>query len=380
VIPVEFTRNGIAAAETYPLMNGKTHGLALGANGEHDRVFIDVPPSADSLTVSASGATDEQSNALTLELVRLDFDQGLSDPPFASPAGNGAVVVSATGSGGNGPVATVSGGVEPGRWYAVLSNGSASPVSVEIKAEVAFQGAASEIHPGLWEPGSRPGLGQGYDYNWGAGSRALIWYTYDEDGLPQWFIAGAPEVDGNIWTTDVLRFTNDGENQQAKPVGSLSVTQLARDDAMFSYTLFGKSGTERMVPISPLTCPGSGDSYTGIWYRGVDGLGGASVLVNDFTQTQIHYLYDDVGLPRWLYAQDVSDPNSSSFPILQFHGYCAVCTPAEVGSVEVGTLGRSFEGETSGSWTLDYMFDAPPSGSASRTDQVVKITHRLDCQ
>ena len=380
VIPVEFTRSGIAAAETFPLMAGKTHALALDGNGRHDRIFIDVPPSTASLSIRADGASDEQSNALTLELVRLDFDQGLTDPPFASPAGNGTVVVSASGSGGNGPVANIVGGVESGRWYAVLSNSSASPASVEIKADLEFQGTPSEIHPGLWEPRSRPGLGQGYDYNWSGPNRALIWYTYDEAGLPQWFIAGAPEVQGNIWTTDILRFTNDGENQQSAPVGTLSITQLARDDALFTYTLFGKSGTERMMPISPLTCPQSNASYTGIWYRGVDGLGGASVLVNSSTQTQIHYLYDDLGLPRWLYAQDVSDPDSSSFPILQFSGYCAVCDPANVGFVEVGTLGRSFESEDSGSWTLDYMFDAPPNGSANRTDQVVKITQRLDCQ
>ena len=380
VIPVEVRRTGVAAAETFPLMDGKVHGLALGANGRHDRIFIDVPPSTESLTVSASGADADQSNALTLELVRLDFDAGISNPPFATPAGDGAVAVSATGTGGVGPVATLNGGVDSGRWYAVVSNGSASPVSVEIQADVGFQGTPVDFHPGLWEPRSRPGLGQGYDYNGGDNSRALIWYTYDEAGLPQWFITGSPVVDGNIWTTDILRFTNDGEKQQSTAVGSLSVTMLSREDAMFSYTLFGKSGSERMMPISPLTCPQSGDSYTGIWYRGVDGLGGASVLVNDRTQTQIHYLYDDSGLPRWLYAQDLDGNDSASFPILQFNGYCAVCDPAEVAAVEVGTLGRTFESETSGSWTLDYSFDAPPLGSAKRTDQVVKITQRLDCQ
>jgi hypothetical protein len=381
---VEITRSGVAAASTFPLMNGETHGLALAGNGRHDRVFIDVPPGASSLTVSAQGATAEQSNALSLELVRMDFDAVLVNPPFTVPA-SGSPAGSASGAGGLGPIIQLTGGVSPGRWYAVVENGSASPLSVAITAEVQFQGEPLDTHRGLWFPASRPTVGQGYDYNWGGSDRALIWYTYDEDGLPTWYIAGAPSNDGNIWTTDILRVTNDGTDQKLAPVGSLSVTQLSREDAMFSYTLHGESGSERMTPLSGYGCPqvgGNPASYTGIWFKGVAGLGGASVLVNDITQTQIHYLFDDDGRPRWLFAQDPenNDPLDTEIPILQFHGYCAVCEPADVGYVSVGTLERGFDNDTNGFWTLDYSFDQPPSGTVNRTDQVIKLTQTLECQ
>ena len=39
---------------------------------------------------------------------------------------------------------------------------------------------------------------------------------------------------------------------------SVSVTMLAPGEALFSYTLFGRSGTERVVPLSPQTCPQAG--------------------------------------------------------------------------------------------------------------------------
>jgi subtilisin family serine protease len=386
VIPVEISRTGVAEARTFPLMNGMTHGLALAGNTQHDRMFIDVPVGADSLTVSASGDGASQSDALTLELVRMEFDDSIDTPPFASAA-NGPVETTATGSGGVGPTATITGGVQPGRWYAVLTNGVGIDVSVEITADVTFSGEPVDVHPGLWFPRSRPEVGQGYDYNWGGTDRALIWYTYDEAGQPAWYIAGAPANSGNIWTSDIYRVTNDGSSQQLAPVGKLSVTALAREDAMFSYTLFGESGSERMMPLSTLTCPqvdGSAASYTGIWFKGVEGLGGASVLVNDSTQAQIHYLFDAAGLPRWLFAQNPDFANATPFeteiPILQYHGYCAVCDAADVGFVEVGTLGRSFSGEASGSWTLDYSFDTPLSGTVNRTDQVIKLTQRLICQ
>ncbi|MGD8680357.1 MAG: hypothetical protein PVJ33_08295, partial [Lysobacterales bacterium] len=192
--------------------------------------------------------------------------------------------------------------------------------------------------------------------------------------------------DGNIWVSDLYRVTNDGAEQQLAPVGAVSVTNLAADDQLFSFTLFGESGTDRFQPLTFATCPqinGQGAaSYTGLWYRGVDGLGGASVVVNDVTQAQIHYLFDDHGYPRWLFAQDLVHPapTLSTLPLLQFHGYCAVCDSADVDSQEVGTAVRTFTDESHGSWTLDYMFDSPLSGSVDRTDSIVKLTERIDCQ
>ncbi|MBT8055339.1 MAG: hypothetical protein KJO72_00225, partial [Gammaproteobacteria bacterium] len=110
--------------------------------------------------------------------------------------------------------------------------------------------------------------------------------------------------------------------------------------------------------------------------------GGASILVNDLTQAQIHYLFDENGEPRWLFAQDPenNDPLDPEIPILQFRGFCAVCEPAEVDFERVGTLGRGFDSETSGFWILDYSFDAPPSGTVERTDEVIRLTDPIECE
>ena len=353
VIPVRFVRESTPQAiETFPLMNGRSHALALAANSKHDRVFIDVPPGASSLTVSTAGAEEDQTENLTLELVRMDYSAALANPPFTAPA-SGAVIATATGVNDTGPEITIN-NPTVGRWYAVLSNGAAAPAAIDVRADVAFNSAPFDPHPGLWSPSSRPNLGQGYDFNRGGSSQALIWYTYDENGQPTWYIAGGPASDNNIWVSDVLRVTNDGTDQQLAPVGALSITQLSASDALFSFTLFGHSGTDRMMPLSGLTCPSTG-SQTGIWFKGVEGLGGASVLMNASTQAQIHYLFDDVGMPRWLFAQDLDNPapSNSEVPMLQFSGYCAVCDSGTVSNEAVGVLARSFSSETAGSWTLD---------------------------
>ncbi|MDT8321401.1 MAG: hypothetical protein RQ826_12825, partial [Xanthomonadales bacterium] len=385
VIPVYFNRDGIAAPATFPLMNGATHRLAIAAEATHDRLFIDVPPGADSLTVEAVGATAAQSDDLSIELVRLGFTAALANPPFAVSPGSAPVVASAAGGNGAGPALTVNTpDLQSGRWYAVLSNANGSPAAVEITAQASFSGAPLPIHRGLWEPNSRPRISQGYDFNWGSSSRALIWYTYDEAGQPSWYIADAPATDDNIWISELFRVTNDGAQQLLAPVGALSVTQLAENDQLFSFTLFGQSGTERMQPLSAQTCPlvgGLSRSYTGLWFRGVDGLGGASVLMNAQTQAQIHYLFDDAGEPRWLFAQDLVDPEptNATMPILQFSGFCAVCDQTDVSSTPVGLLQRDLSSETTGSWTLDYIVEPPLEGSVDRTDQIVKLTGTLDC-
>jgi len=384
VIPLRFNRSGISDAETFPLVNGMTHHLALDAGEMHDRIFIDVPPGTDSLTVFTDAAVDAQNNGLRLELKRLEFADAFSEPPFAAAAAGAPTLVSADGTGGVGPSITVV-GVDPGRWYAVLSNSNASPSAVSIQATASLSGDPLAAQQGLWEPGSRPGLGQGYEYNEAGSFRALIWYTYDEAGQPAWYISSNPVSGSNIWSSDLLRFTNDGAEQHFARVGRITITRLGVNDTMFSYTLFGQSGSERMQPISSLTCPQVGvsaRSYTGLWYRGLDGLGGASVLVNSSTQSQIHYLFDDMGMPRWLYAQDVvnPEPTNSEIPMLQFSGYCAVCDKGTVSSQTVGVLERSFDSETSGSWALDYMFGAPLSGSVERTDSIIKLTDEMECQ
>ena len=107
-----------------------------------------------------------------------------------------------------------------------------------------------------------------------------------------------------------------------------------------------------------------------------------SVLVSELTQAQIHYLFDGTGTARWLYAQDLVSPapTNSELPMLQFSGYCALCEATSVSSETVGMLERSFSSEIAGSWTLDYVFAEPLTGSVNRTDQIQKLTDTLVCE
>jgi hypothetical protein len=381
-IPVRLTRASESDGRALALMSGTSTRFALSGGASRDKLFIDVPETASSLVVSVEGGSEAQNDGLMVALKRTGFEGAFDSAPTVPAAPSGDAVASAMGGGGEGPQVTVSGGdIEAGRWYVVVSNEANESASVSVSATVNFNSGATPIHGGLWQPVSRPDISQGLDYVQGT-SRALLWYTYDEQGQPAWYLAAGANPDGDIWVADLLRFTNDREEQQETVVGQLAMTTLSEEDVIFSWQLFGDSGSDRMAPLSPYTCPNDGGikSYTGIWYRGQDGLGGASVLVNSSSQAQIHYLFDAQGAPRWLIAANDGNqsPTDRDIAMLQFRGFF----PNGFGSVSyapAGLVTRDFDSESTGSWTLDYVLLDPLAGDAQRTEDIYKLTAPLPC-
>ena len=191
---------------------------------------------------------------------------------------------------------------------------------------------------------------------------------------------------GNVWVADLLRFTNNGVLQHSTPVGHASITLLADDDSIFSFVLFGESGSDRERPSLPPVCPeidGTERSYNGLWARKAEGVGGASVVVNNTSQAYIHYIYDDMGRPIWLLsAPEPQSPATREAPLSQFGGFCAVCAgdANDVTLESVGVFTRDYASEESMTWNLDYVLKSPLGGSIDRTDLTFKLTAPIACQ
>ena len=382
VIPVNFNRDTVENSETLPLMNGKTHALALDSNHAHEGIYIDIPPDVTSLSVSASGASAAQNAALALGVFRQDFGPALNDPPFAMMPGGLDSVASAEGSNQAGPSVDINGGLTPGRYFVRLENTSGNPVAATIEATAVSGASSFAPQKGLWDFDRN--IAQGAEWNSAGDFAFAVWYAFDDAGQPTWYIASGPAVEGNIWNADLIRVTNDGSEQQEKRVGDLSLTFLSEDEVVMSYTLLGASGFDPMHPNGPNTCPdiGGEKSYTGHWYRGVAGLGGSTVLVYESAQAQVHYLFDDWGVPRWAIAADGENQSATAetIPMLQFEGFCATCAPVAREFQTIGEVTRNFDSETEGEWILDVSLAAPLSGDIQRSDDpVVKLSDTLDC-
>lgn len=383
VMPVVYNRTGISAPQTLPLMSGREHKLALGGNSNHDRMYIDVPPGVTDMVIEVSGRGAQQSNNLAFDLYRHFFSGALNNPPFDVLPGDAELVASVSGANGDGPSLAINDAVPPGRYFIDLANTRGSASSVTVQVDLQSSDTGLNPHKGLWN--FSRAVFQGSEWNSSGSFSTVLWYSYDEDGQPTWYIASGPSPAGNVWVADLLRVTNDGAQQQEKTVGVVSMTFLADDSAVMSYTLFGESGFDPLVPNQANTCPqisGSERSYSGLWYRGVAGLGGASVVVYEQAQAQVHYLFDDFGNPRWLIAADDGNQSATAevIPLLQFDGFCAVCAPETVVWDTVGSVSRTFDSETTGSWTLDFELLAPLQLLVDRTDSIVKLSTTLECQ
>ena len=103
------------------------------------------------------------------------------------------------------------------------------------------------------------------------------------------------------------------------------------------------------------------------------------MVVNGSSQGYVHYLYDSLGRPVWLNGADGSDPDAREISLLQWSGFCAVCTGPAPTFETVGMFTRDYASETSMTWNLDYVLNSPLSGSVNRTDDTGKITTPLVC-
>jgi subtilisin family serine protease len=383
VIPVHFNRTGIADPETLPLMDGMEHRIALAGFGEHDRAFIDVPTGASQLMVEAWALDAAQNNALGVSFHRTSASDAFSSAPFATAAPGGDPIATASGSGGNGPQLTISGAsLQPGRWYAVIENSNPTASSVTVRADVEFSGVPQTVNGNLLVSVNRGGISQGIDYQPIGPARGLIWYTYTDSKQPAWYLSTALAPDGNIWTADLLRFTNDGATDRFTNVGKVSMTMLGDNDSIFSWNLFGESGSERMGIITGADtnpCPTIATqptSISGFWGKAQAGLGGASVLYIDAVHAEIHYLYDDSGNPVWIQADRAS---GDELTLAQFEGFCPTCAETGVSSRDVGVLSHGFTSDAAGNWTLDYLLESPLSGDIDRNDTVIKLSDVRAC-
>ena len=377
IIPVRLLRQSAGDPEAHTLLDGLDRALAIGPGATQEDLFIDVPPGVESLQVRVAGDSVAQNQALELDLVRVAFNDAFARAPAVSLPAGISPVASAGSSGGQGPDITLTGGVSPGRYHAVVRNtDSVNGASIRIRADLTHSGTPIDNFGGLWEPASRPGINQGFEFTPAGGSNAFLWYTYEDDGSPVWYIASSPIAEGNRWQADLFRFTNDGETQAGTRVGDVAISLLDENDAVMSWTLFGVAGSDRMQPLSR-TCPdGGSESFTGLWYRGTDGLGGASIIANVNSQAHIHYLYDGAGEPRWLLAAGAF--TDTDLPMLQFQGFPPNGS-GDVTSSTVGAVSVDYDDNDSGVWGLNYTFLSPARGSSDRSEDIVRLSNELGC-
>ena len=248
--------------------------------------------------------------------------------------------------------------------------------------------------PGIWSDAGREGEGWNIlfsDTTTPGRVLTLLYYTYDANGFPIWYISDAASYDGGFrgalkkgtWVFGTggdlghqtspdlvqigevaLRFIDDDQTRAALSVvingsGGSTTTQCIQDFSRYSPT----SGDLRS-PDSGVTPNSVNMAFNGAWHddsRPGWGLLQHMVLIEGPGDTTQYVeaagiaLYNDDGQPRWLLG--VSDPTEQAPPLgqslpinLTYHRKAANGTVSEVGA---GTWTRTFQNTDYVEYTLD---------------------------
>jgi hypothetical protein len=354
---------------------GDSVALSLPAGAAQDLIVVDVPPTATAMTVQTSG-----SGNVDLYVARAEAGTG---PGIAPAPPRGQAQGTSIHAGSTERVDLVGAALTPGRWYLTPVDAGTESADITLSVTMTQSGNA----PALLDNGyfNLARGGHGLFFSDAGSGWAVVWYTYLEDGTPTWYIAQAPAAaDGDgVWRSPLTRFTWNGTQNLGTPVGEVLITRTAADSFTWSWRLDGRWGSEPMTAVATRpNCPTVGGNrvdYTGGWYAPSLGGYGFSVLTLAIAETEVAYLYDGIGVPRWLYAQ-TAPFGAGSLALAQYRGFCPQCAAVAVTTANVGTLVRSFAGAASGMHAVQGTFAAPVPGTWSTSHATQKLTPNLACQ
>ncbi|MDJ0655935.1 MAG: S8 family serine peptidase [Xanthomonadales bacterium] len=358
--------------ESLALVPGEPVKVSLAPFQGHGRMFLDVPDSATSLSVNASG-----SHEFELSVVRDDAVFTAPDLPLVS--GIGSPQAFATSNGASTQLNVSGSELLPGRYYIVPVNSGNIAQTMDLTVELIHDGRTITPVQGLWFNPARDG--SGFNLNLSDDQLIIEWYTYLEDGTPTWYLAqGEFPPAGDQWAADLLFFNWDDSTGAAVDVGEVVLTFESPSDLVFSYQVNGFSGSEPYTAIVPdISCASNGTAVeqTGLWFLPDRPGFGYSILSLAGQQVHINYLYDSLGFPRWVLGQGAD--GNQTLELSQFSGFCPACAFSPVSSVPVGSNAVVFDSSQAGDIATAVTFAGPLSGDWGEAGAMSNLTPTISC-
>ncbi len=383
LVPLRVTRSGENTPAETALFNDRTEPVVLPSDAIHDRLYIDVPPGMASLDFVVEGSLAD------VTIRRRGFDELVDSVPLTPPAPT-AIEVQAD-QAGDGWTASVD-NPESGRYFVVLDNAGPDETRVDVTAAAVRAQAGTPPVPrlGLWTVLNRDiDIRQGVEWQVGGGGRFALWYTYDEDGSPTFYITDTVPDDGSAFFKAALfRSTSNGERSSLKAVGEVQITAIAEDRFMYAWRLNGNHGAEMFGPVNGRTCPtvstlGPDPSpLLGHWFSPDASGEGVTLLITDSSEAWIRYYYDDANEPRWVLADEelpATLPGGNRMEVLDFRGWCIYCEEGPITLDVVGTLERAFIDTDTVREVSDYVAGPPLNSSVNVDRNLLRLSSTGNC-
>lgn len=375
-VRVEVKRTGTPEHAAALLDPNGTRRMRLAPGASQDRLFLDVPANASSLTVSTTG-----SGEVDLYLARATTP---SSPTIAAAPARGLAAGTSIHPGATETLTLSGAALAPGRWYVTPVNPGAAVADFDLKVDLKYSAARAVPRFGVYYNPARSGSGLHLFPGLNGTIWGVSWYTYLQDGTPTWYFgtANAPTAQQGVWRLPVQRFSWDGSAATGTDV---AIVQLAFTDAnhmTFSFELDGQAGSEPLTYIDAGGCPQLGGrtaALSGVWYSPARSGTGHTLNAHPGIENNGTYIYDSLGIARWVLAQ-ASPFGPASMPISQLDGFCPLCTQKTPTLTPIGTLTRSYATDTTGNVKIDLQFKAPLSGSWNIDLPMLKLSDTLPCQ
>ncbi|MHB8679789.1 MAG: S8 family serine peptidase [Rudaea sp.] len=364
----------------------RTVSLAPGETLAHQFVDVPAPATVQINTAYANGSSS--TGPMSFRLTRADFPAASASPQVAAaPSANSGDAQWSLG--GTTTSNSISVPVSAGRWYFVASNTGAGNADVTFSLTTNLLQQIPPASVGAFYNPQRSG--HGTFMNQAAGQQALYWYTFLEDGTPIWYQAQAatPATGSGTWTAPLARVTWNGSAvDNVDIVGNVVLTPLDASDYMYSWHLYGASGSEHFVLLGPDACVSLGGSQTdliGQWYAPTQSGYGMDVLALPATaqtaslQFDAFYFYDALGQPRWAAGSSSPFATPSTLTMYQISGFCPLCNAVATTPRQIGTLNVSFKNATQGSYATNLNLLSPLSGSWNINQPTVRLTGKTMC-
>jgi mono/diheme cytochrome c family protein len=174
---------------------------------------------------------------------------------------------------------------------------------------------------GLWFNSQRSG--HGVDIQLAGDNMFIIWYTYNDDNTPTWYLAS--NTYNENWQADLMSFTWDNETRTATGtvVGQVNFDFTDAKNAQFSWNINGRESAESFTYFNGLNQK-TNKQFTGTYYDVTDSGWGLSVMTIGQAQVAVVYYYDENGQPRWSLGSGDNSQNSV-IEMLSFEGFCPDC-------------------------------------------------------